>query len=186
MKATTTLLILLSFTCLCFADSTGSYDYSLKKYPELTEILNDGEEYNGCGTFVDVVSGTDKIFKLAVSGDTEAYLVSFVNDCEEPWVYGSVLVDKNSTGFHRSEIKFPYLFQIEIDKVKYSLHQEVSDFSDDVLSVKYEVACKEGDEYLPLGICASFTSYAVSLKYKFQDKAFVLVEKLVTPNKSLE
>lgn len=182
MKATTTLLILSSCTSLCLADSTGSYDYSLKKYPEITELLNDGEKYNGCGSFVDVVSGTDKIFKLAVNGDTETYLVSFINDCEQPWVYGSVLFDKNSTGFHRSEITLPYLYQIEIDNVKYSLHQESSEFSDDVLSVKYDVACKEGDEYLPLGICASFTSYSVSLKYKFQDKAFVLMEKSITPN----
>lgn len=182
MKATIALLILSSCAALCLADSTGSYYYSLKKYPEITKLLNDNEEYSDCGTFVDVVSGTDKIIKLASSDDTETYLVGYINDCEEPWIYGSVLFDKNSNGFHRSELTLPYLFQIEIDSVKYSLHQESSHFSDNTLSVNYDVACKEGDEYLPLGICASFTSYTISLKYKFQDKAFVLIEKLVSPN----
>jgi hypothetical protein len=65
------------------------------------------------------------------------------------------------------------------------LHRESSEFSKNILSVKYDVACKEGDEYMPLGICESFTSSTVSLKYKFQDNAFVLVEKLVSPNNNL-
>lgn len=182
MKTITTLIILSSYTSLCLADSTGSYDYSLKKYPEITKLLNGGEEYSGCGTFVDVVSGPDKIFTLAVSGDTETYLVGYINDCEEPWIYGSTLIEKSPTGFSKSDIALPYLYEIEIDKVKYSLHQESSEFSNNVLSVTYDIACKEGDEYLPLGICASFTSYAINLKYKFQNGEFVLVEKLVTPN----
>ncbi len=182
MKTIIALLIFSSCAILCLADSTGSYYYSLKKYPEITKLLNDNQEYSDCGTFVDVVSGTDKIFKLASIGDTETYLVSYIDDCENPWIYGSVLFDKNSSGFHKSKLTLPYLFQIEIDSVKYSLHQESSHFSDNILSVNYDVACREDDEYLPLGICASFTSYTVSLKYKFQDKAFILIEKLVSPN----
>jgi hypothetical protein len=55
------------------------------------------------------MSGTNKIVKLVESGDNETYLVSYINDCEQPWIYGSVLFDKNPTGFHRSEIKLPYL-----------------------------------------------------------------------------
>lgn len=186
MKKVFACTIFFSCASLCWSDSGGSYVYSLKTYPEITKLLNGNKIYDGCGAFVDVVSGKDKIFKLASNGDSETYLVGYIDDCEQPWVYGSILVEKSPTGFRKSEIVLPYLYQIEIENVKYSLHQESSDFSANVLSVTYDVACKEGDEYLPLGICESNTSNTVSLKYKFQNKAFVLAEKLVTPNESPE
>ncbi|GGX63834.1 hypothetical protein [Saccharospirillum salsuginis] len=165
----------------CFADSGGSLTYSFDKYPEITQILNQNNSETNCGSFVDVVSGSeDGVFEISETSDEKLYLVNYIDNCSPSWNYGSTLILKDDHGYRKADIRLPYQSNVEIEGVHYRLYKNRSEYSDGIYVVYYDIACEEGDDYLSIGTCESRKSYSVTMKYEFSGSEFQLISKNAT------
>ena len=159
------------------ADSSGDYAYSLQKHPEITQLLNNGMEYNGCGTFIDTSVYDDGIYWITTGTNKQILLVQYINDCTNSSIFGATLIEKDGDIYRKSSLILPYQAKVEIDGINYSVYQQSVSVENNIFIVLYDIACKEGIEFLPLGVCENDENYQVEMKYSLKNNKFILIEK---------
>jgi hypothetical protein len=159
---------------LLFADSGGSYDYSQSKYPEITQLLNDGND-ESCDSYVDVHQDNDGIISLGKDGNTEMLLVNYLTSCTHGSDSGSVLIQVENNIYSVADNNIPTPYAINHKGESYNLHYPETSFSNGSLVVSYGFACKEPASFVTVGDCSDQVVYEIYLTYTFEGSDFKLV-----------
>jgi hypothetical protein len=161
--------------------SYGDIDkqHSLDKYPEITHLINDGEEDERCFSSVNFNLDNDGIKSFSRKENHEYLLVNYIYDCHNRIEsYSSVIEIRNGV-YLLSSIQIPDINEITIKGEKYSLHFPESDINQEELIISYAFACKNHAKFMRVGGCSEGTTYEAQLNFKFKNSAFELVTKNV-------
>jgi hypothetical protein len=173
MKQVLILAFLFSISFSASADIEGSYEYSMEKYPQLTEFLNKNN-LEGDYSLVNIEMTNDGIFSLGGSSNEELLLVNYITFNMSAINYGSILVKKLGDSFVDSNIELPSPRQVEYNGETYSLHKPEIETNEGSLFVMYRFSCKKPAEFLTAGSCSDGYVYNAKLNYTFKGGQLVL------------
>ena len=156
------------------ADIEGSYDYSVKKYPEITKLLNQ-DSFEGEFSLVNIHMRNDGIISFGKSNDTELLLVNYISANNVATNHFSLFIELRSGAYLLSDIDIPYLFDIEHEGNKYSLHKQSTSVIDNELVVSYNFVCKLPSSFIQVGDCSNHELFKAALNYKYLDSQLKLI-----------
>jgi hypothetical protein len=169
-----TVVLALTISSVTLADSGGSYDYSVGKYPEITKILN-RDEQEDCFSYVNVHQSNDGIISLGKDGGSEILMINYLTACKHGSDSGSTLIQVSNKSYSLAKAGVPTLYSLEYKGEKYNLHYPTTQSNNGNVIVSYAFACKEPASFVKVGGCSDRAAYEVDLTYTYKSKLFNLL-----------
>lgn len=173
------LFISVLLSSYAISDSYGSYDYSLKKYPDITKLLNsepDSEDH----CYVNVHMENDGIVNLGKTNKSSLLLVNYICANNVATNYYSQFFEVNQGSYEISNIVIPFLSDLEHEGNRYSLHKQSTEIVDGKLNVIYSFACKHPSSFVEIGDCSDSKVYTARLAYSFGSNGLQISETKIT------
>ncbi len=156
------------------ADMDGSYYYSLKKYPEITSLLNQ-DNMEGDRSTVNVHMKNDGIESFRKDNESEVILVNYITFNNAFTDYYTAFIEINNNIYSLSEIDIPDPMNLKHKNNTYSLHKRVIKLDEGNLHAIYNFACKEPSSFIESGDCSNNEVYKATIIYKLSESGLKLI-----------
>ena len=156
------------------ADMGGSYNYSLKKYPEITSLLNQ-DNMEGDRSTVNVHMKNDGIQSIRKDSGNEVILVNYITFNNAFTDYYTAFIEIKNDIYSLSEIDIPSLTNLNHENNAYSLHKRIIKLDEDNLHAIYNFVCKEPSSFIESGDCSNNEVYEATMVYKLSESGLELI-----------